>query len=304
MRIPQPNFTQTPNDLFDHWLPFLGEVELKVLLVIMRKTFGWHKVRDKISISQLEKLTGSTPTNIGKAIKSLISKGVILKQVTGENGKQETFYELAVCEDSNNSYPCQDRSATPPESGGVTPPDSGVTKETLLNKKKQQQQPVVVVSSDQEKESIERLQKLGFDEKTCQEMKHYSVELINRQIEEMRKINEVKEIKNPLGWLRKAIEGDWKTSEAKKSKEQEENEKERESASKTKVEAEKMKEKFKHLFTEKTYFEVQENCISFFFEDPKDQIPSWQSRQVIPYWQNGCLSYLENFINTKLKNGK
>ena len=70
MRVSAPTYTQIPNDLFDHWLPHLGEIEVKVLLVIMRKTFGWHKadLRDRISISQLEKLTGSTPSNILKAV--------------------------------------------------------------------------------------------------------------------------------------------------------------------------------------------------------------------------------------------
>lgn len=26
MRITQPNYTMIPNDLFDHWLPHLGEI--------------------------------------------------------------------------------------------------------------------------------------------------------------------------------------------------------------------------------------------------------------------------------------
>jgi phage replication O-like protein O len=105
MRIPSPNYTQTPNDLFDHWLPHLSESELKVLLVIMRKTFGWHKVRDKISISQLSQFTGMLRETVIKATKSLKDKGVIIRQVIGPIGKQETFYELVVNEDSNNSYP-------------------------------------------------------------------------------------------------------------------------------------------------------------------------------------------------------
>lgn len=105
MRIPPPNYTQTPNDLFDHWLPLLSESELKVLLVIMRKTFGWHKVRDRISNSQLAKFTGMLEETVIKAAKSLHSKGVITRNVIGTIGKQETYYELVIQEDSNNSYP-------------------------------------------------------------------------------------------------------------------------------------------------------------------------------------------------------
>lgn len=105
MKISAPTYTQTPNDLFDHWMKFLGEGELKVLLLIMRKTFGWHQKEDQISLSQLEFFTGLTPTNIGIATKSLISKGLISKRVEGPRGKQCTYYSLVVSDDSNNSYP-------------------------------------------------------------------------------------------------------------------------------------------------------------------------------------------------------
>ena len=105
MRITSPTYTQTPNDLFDHWLPLLGEGELKVLLVIMRKTFGWHKTHDAISVSQLAKLTGMKEDTVIKAAKSLQKKGVITRSVVGKNGSQQTIYSLVVEEESNNYYP-------------------------------------------------------------------------------------------------------------------------------------------------------------------------------------------------------
>jgi phage replication O-like protein O len=129
MRITTPNYTQTPNDLFDHWLPLLKEVELKVLLVIMRKTFGWHKTRDYISLSQLEQLTGCSQTNILKSIKTLIEKGLISKEVVGKIGSQTTYYQLIVNEDSNNSYPSQIIRGTPNNLGGGTPDNLSGTKE-------------------------------------------------------------------------------------------------------------------------------------------------------------------------------
>lgn len=127
MFIPQPNFTQAPNVLFDEWLPLLTHVELKVLMVIMRKTFGWHKIRDQISLSQLEKYTGSKRSNIITAAENLQKLGLILKQVIGKQGEQETYYELIIKEDSNNSY--QSHQGTPPS------PTAGPTKETLTKEK-------------------------------------------------------------------------------------------------------------------------------------------------------------------------
>src|SRR6185369_13496490 len=105
MKISPPNYTQTPNELFDYWLPHLKEGELKVLLVIMRKTFGWHKTHDEISISQLSKLTGMREETVAMAAKSLQNKGVINRQVIGPIGQQKTIYSLIVQENSNNSYP-------------------------------------------------------------------------------------------------------------------------------------------------------------------------------------------------------
>jgi phage replication O-like protein O len=157
MYIPTPNFTQAPNDLFDKWLPLLSESELKVLLVILRKTFGWHKIEDWISLSQLQKLTGLSESSVLSAVKSLIERKLIYKKIIGKIGQQQSIYELVV-QDSNNSYPPKNQGGTPPkfEGGppqnlmGGPPQNLGDTKETLtketLTKEKQQQSGVVVVS--------------------------------------------------------------------------------------------------------------------------------------------------------------
>lgn len=120
MKIYSPNTFQTPNDLVDYWLPKLGEAEVKVLLVIFRKTFGWHKCRDRISTSQLTKLTGLTRTYVIKAAKSLAEKCIIIREVTGPEGKQETYYELVISDESNNSY--QSSKETPPSLLSGPPP--------------------------------------------------------------------------------------------------------------------------------------------------------------------------------------
>ena len=103
-QIKAPSYFQCPNELVDHWLPFLKETELKVLLVIIRKTFGWNKKRDRISNSQLAQITGLAIDKAREAAKSLADKGVILRETFGNPGQQETYYELVIIEDSNNNY--------------------------------------------------------------------------------------------------------------------------------------------------------------------------------------------------------
>jgi phage replication O-like protein O len=101
-----PTYTQCPNAIFDYWMRILGHAELKVLMTIVRKTIGWHKNRDKISLSQIETFTGLERKYIAPAVESLIEKKLIKKEVTGSLGSQETFYEMVMHEYSINSYQC------------------------------------------------------------------------------------------------------------------------------------------------------------------------------------------------------
>ena len=48
-----PNYTPVPDELFDELLPDLGEAELRVPLYIVRRTFGFKKDSDSISLSQM-----------------------------------------------------------------------------------------------------------------------------------------------------------------------------------------------------------------------------------------------------------
>lgn len=36
-----PNTTQVPNVILDEWMPKLKDIELRVLLVVVRQTLGW-----------------------------------------------------------------------------------------------------------------------------------------------------------------------------------------------------------------------------------------------------------------------
>jgi hypothetical protein len=96
------SFTPVPNALIDILLPSLSEAELKVTLYIARRTLGFAKQSDAISLSQLQhgiftrdgrqldSGTGLTRKWVVAAIKSLESRGV-LETVRGtENGFSAT----------------------------------------------------------------------------------------------------------------------------------------------------------------------------------------------------------------------
>ena len=72
-----PNHTQTPNELFDEHMREMTGSELKIVLAICRQTFGWHKERDRISLSQLMELTGLTRMSVVAGIKKSMDRGLI-----------------------------------------------------------------------------------------------------------------------------------------------------------------------------------------------------------------------------------
>lgn len=53
--------------------------EWQVLMVIFRKTYGWNKKSDKISLSQISEMTGISRAHAAKVVKQLCDKGVAEK---------------------------------------------------------------------------------------------------------------------------------------------------------------------------------------------------------------------------------
>ena len=85
------NFTRIPNILFDKLLRELNNSELKILLVIIRQTYGWidiktkrRKERDRIAHSQFFLKTGLSRRIISESIKSLSQKNLI--EITDSSG--------------------------------------------------------------------------------------------------------------------------------------------------------------------------------------------------------------------------
>lgn len=82
----QPNTTQTPNEIFDEYLERFNEAELKIILVVIRKTFGLYVSGDRwTTISELLDKTGvRSNKTISKALQSLIINKFL--EAIGEDG--------------------------------------------------------------------------------------------------------------------------------------------------------------------------------------------------------------------------
>ncbi len=103
-----PNTTQVPDEFFDVLSPHLSGSEVKVLLYIIRRTFGFKKDRDNISLSQMlngiikkngERLdfgAGMSKPSLCRALRTLTEKEIIFptRQFGDKGGCIATNYQL------------------------------------------------------------------------------------------------------------------------------------------------------------------------------------------------------------------
>lgn len=87
----QPRHTRVPNAILDS-MDELTEPELRVLLAIARKTIGWQKECDLISLTQLEKLTGLSRPAVNKALHTAVERGWV--ECTGRGKRGTGCYKL------------------------------------------------------------------------------------------------------------------------------------------------------------------------------------------------------------------
>jgi hypothetical protein len=90
--FPSPNTTPVPDDVFDVLAPLLTEAELRVLLYVIRRTFGFKKDADAISQSQmatgivtrdgrrLDSGTGMSKSAVWRGCDGLVKKGILLRE--------------------------------------------------------------------------------------------------------------------------------------------------------------------------------------------------------------------------------
>jgi hypothetical protein len=73
-----PNSFQTPNILVDKINRYLSGDEIKCYIFIVRKTFGWHKIHDRIAISQIVSNTGLSEATTRAAMVELVRFGLVV----------------------------------------------------------------------------------------------------------------------------------------------------------------------------------------------------------------------------------
>lgn len=94
MKIAAPNYTQVPNIFFDEIMNTLNEGEFRVMSLIMRQTFGWHKSEDWLSLKFISEKTNYDKRSICRILVRLMQKNLVTKRIEGKKGNQRCYYSL------------------------------------------------------------------------------------------------------------------------------------------------------------------------------------------------------------------
>jgi phage replication O-like protein O len=226
-----PNSTQIPDVILDQWMAALSGAELKVVLYVARRTFGFGKESDNISLNQiasgikkrdgtvLDRGTGLSVSSVARAVKTLEEQKILIRQVNlnDKNEHDENTYSLnlnwpeGVLPKSENlpskngeGYSQNRSTGTPKIGGGVLPKSETQETDQETDQETATTGPVAAAVIS---EGYKILRERGFDDAAAKELSNsYPQERIKRQCEwiQFRAAD-----RNPLGALRNSIVEDW-----------------------------------------------------------------------------------------------
>ena len=112
-------FTTVPNIYFDEYLPELSCTETKVLLAIVRKTVGWQRESDEISIEQLQRTTGLSRNSVRAGLRGLLKRGLVIECDHAAGSKAASYRCVVPPSKGSKLDPLEGQILTPKDDGGV-----------------------------------------------------------------------------------------------------------------------------------------------------------------------------------------
>jgi hypothetical protein len=96
--IPPLPYTQIPNVVLDYWIHRLKPTESRLLLLLCRETFGWHRESYEISLASMSRTMDLSLTIIKRALIALEDFGLIERERRqNDNGDyKKTRYRLKI----------------------------------------------------------------------------------------------------------------------------------------------------------------------------------------------------------------
>lgn len=142
-------YTAIANEILEKLLQFrIDGREFRILLAIIRKTYGFHKKKDRIPLSQLADMTKISRHHICKIVKDLEAKKLIIVDREGMitvyslNKDYEKWVKSAKEGSPKQGSPTQGTGVVPqkgteavPSTGLVLVPSTGLSKESIKDTK-------------------------------------------------------------------------------------------------------------------------------------------------------------------------
>jgi hypothetical protein len=220
-----PTTTPVPDEVFDVLMPQLSGAELKVLLYICRRTFGFKKPSDTISLHQiaqgittrdgrvLDGGTGLCKRHVQRALKVLEKKNIIqvIRKVDETGLYEVNTYSLNMLDTGGGVGTISPYGRDNMSPGVETSRSEGVgtPASTTTNSKQEtvKQETAIVVDVAQD------LENFGIAKAAATKLKqNYPVEYIREKVAMAQGLvaaGSALVSQNPAGWLRKAIEEDY-----------------------------------------------------------------------------------------------
>lgn len=221
-----PFYTQVPDIVFDELLPVLSGAELKVLMYIIRRTFGFKKNRDNISLSQMvsgiktrdgqviDGGTGLGKSSVARALITLEEKNIVIRKrrTTSKSGFEATTYALNVKEQPPEKRVEKSVAKSPdrPLSQNETSPPLSQNDTSLVPKSDTQE--TVKQETEQQQSVVAALTDAGISGRTATKLVgEYPGDYLLQKVSYLEFLQAGKEtqVKRPAGWLRRAIEQDF-----------------------------------------------------------------------------------------------
>jgi DNA-binding Lrp family transcriptional regulator len=271
-----PTTTPIPDQVFDELLHLLSGNELKVLLYICRRTFGFKKESDTISLNQmvngittrdgrvLDRGTGLSKATVTRCLNTLEERNIILRirQYSDERGDEPTTYSLNIL---NPLSQIETRGVSSLRQGGVSVVKQGVSQgrdtpvshqrdtqqtvvqQTVLQETERQQQPARVTSTNgnalaaPDPAVVVALVNQGLGKGIATKLAQtHPADRIEQKIDYLTYLLETNptRVENPRGWLRRAIEEDYGAPDGYRSPEERDAEARRQAEQQARIERE------------------------------------------------------------------
>jgi Bacteriophage replication protein O len=221
-----PTTTPVPDEVFDVLMPQLSGAELKVLLYICRRTFGFKKASDSISLSQiahgiitragrvLDGGTGLSKRHVINALKVLEKKNIItVTRTVDEAGLNEVnTYSLNIRALEKGVETKSPQGVVNPSSPGSNEKSTpGVVNSSSPTTNREQE--TVIQETDIVVDVAQDLENFGIAKSAVTKLlKDYPMQHIKEKLEMAKGLAAAGSrlvSQNPAGWLRRAIEEDY-----------------------------------------------------------------------------------------------